>query len=264
MLKMGKLTILTSLLFLTFFHANAQTETENSTTNSSPEVQVKEESSEASSEDSEYVYSKFGYGITLGGTASTFDLHSGYRFGLVAGIYGSYSIFDGFNVRAEALYFQNGGNKPDETRTFGSGSDSFTQTVRDRSVLLHNVLVPVMLTYEFPVGNTAPFIGAGGSYQFNFAAQESAKRTYDVTGGDVSTSPAQWQNVSDQYQRHTWGLIFSLGVKIPEVVNDYSMRVEARYNLGMRDINASYLNSEAQNGSELKSNSFMLTISFGY
>ncbi|NME69428.1 outer membrane beta-barrel protein [Flammeovirga aprica] len=265
---MGKLTIITSLLLLTFFHANAQTEANDSETTtqtvSSSEGQIDDAgTSESTSGEDEYVYSKFGYGITLGGTASTFDLYSGTRYGLTLGAYGTYSIFDKLNVRAEVLYFQNGGNKPDVTRTFESSSGQFTQRVHDRSVRLQNILVPVMLTYELPVGNLAPYVGAGGTYQFNFAAHELAKRTYAVDGG-TSTSPTQSQNVYDEYQRSTFGLIFSLGVKIPEVINDYSLRIEGRYNLGMQDINASVLNVEAQAGKELRSNSFMLTISLGY
>ncbi|WP_172826753.1 outer membrane beta-barrel protein [Flammeovirga sp. SJP92] len=263
---MSKLTIITSLLLLTFFHANAQTVNDSETTTetvSSSEGQADDAStSDAYSGDDEYAYSKFGYGVTLGGTASTFEGYSGTRYGLALGAYGSYSIFDGLNVRGEVLYFQTGGSKPDEIRTYNIGSVDQVK-VHDRSVLLQNVSVPVMLTYELPVGSVAPYVGAGGIYHFNFAAHENAKRTYSL-GDAMETSPTQAQNVYDEYKRHTWGLIFSLGVKIPEIVNDYSMRIEARYNLGMDDVNASQLNTEAQTGKELKNNSFMLTISFGY
>lgn len=263
MLQMRKLTIVAFLLLLTFFHANAKTELTISDKAAKIKDSVENQPSKSSlSQSNGDEHSNFGYGITLGGTASTFDEYSSYRYGGTAGIYGTYVLFGGLNIRLEGLYFQNGGVKPDELRPYSIGLiDSVN--VHNRSVLLQNIYVPLMLKYEFSIGNVSPFIGAGGSYLFNFSAYEKSNRTY-YSGNQTETSSATWENVYDQYKRHTWGLDFSLGARFPQIINDYSIMIEARYHLAGENINASYINAEAVSGKELKSNSFMLTLSFGY
>ena len=85
--------------------------------------------------------------------------------------------------------------------------------------------VPVMLKYSFVAKDIKPYIMAGPTIGFNL----SAKRKITVNGD------SEEEDVKDDVKSIDFGLGFGAGVSLP--MDHYSIFVEARYTLGLTNIN---------------------------
>ena len=95
----------------------------------------------------------------------------------------------------------------------------------DVEVKLAYLEVPLMLKYAFGTGDTKPYVMAGPTIGFNLSAKVK------VSAGGVSDE----EDVKDETKSVDFGLGFGAGVSLP--IGNNSIFVEARYALGLTDIN---------------------------
>ncbi|MTI24820.1 porin family protein [Fulvivirga kasyanovii] len=182
------------------------------------------------------------YGFKAGAVMSELSssYHTGSRLGFTAGAFGSYQINDMLAVQAEVAYFQSGGTYlqfKDESR-FGGSSDFFNNHVKDASVTLHNIYVPVQARFA-PFSNPAfPKFLIGPYMSYNISATESYQKTGQLNG-NVFVTAAGEDVVSDQYKNFQFGAVAGLQFDIP-TEGSFDLVIGAAYQYGITPVKESF------------------------
>jgi hypothetical protein len=147
---------------------------------------------------------------TLGGSDAPGNAKS--VSGYAAGVYLEFSPPGPLAIEAEGLYSLKG-SKADV-----GAVPQLQLPARTSTTSLAYVDIPVLLKFSLPVPVVSPYLCAGPM----FSTLLTAKQKYEGTG--VTSTET---DVKDQYPKSDFGLVFGAGISFS------SLRVDARYNMGM-------------------------------
>ena len=166
--------------------------------------------------------------------------HTGGKIGFSAGAFATYPISDLFSVQMDIGYFQQGGTYVkfiDETRYGASDENYYTKHVKDASVTLHNVYVPLQAKVSMFDKVYLPDLLIGPYMDVNFAATENYEKTGQINDQYVTTTGADI--VTDQYKMLQFGVTAGLNFNIP-TSKDFSFLFEVSYKYGIFPVKESY------------------------
>jgi hypothetical protein len=206
----------------------------------------------------------FSYGLKLGTNFHSFtdqQPHTGSKLGYTAGVFTMFPINETITLQLDIAYFQQGGKYVqfvDETR-FGAPENYYTKYVKDASVTLHNVYVP--LQARFALFNQAylPDLLIGPYLDFNISALENYEKTGQIEDQYVTTRG--YDIVTDQYKMFQFGAMTGLSFKVP-TNKKYSFLIDITYKYGILPVKESYSYIDFYNVAE-DINSNALAISLG-
>lgn len=179
----------------------------------------------------------FIWGGKAGATLNQFN-QPGTMVGLTAGLVGSYEVTDYFTPQIELLYTMSGGGRADASRT-GLGSEVLAVHYQNRSVVMQNIEVPLMLFFtlsELNAGPIVPRFGIGVSYAYCMAAFENHDKIYSLADGTETILGNRTENILSDIEVHQFA--FNVGLAI-----DYKLEggkvlgTEMRYKHGLNDVN---------------------------
>ncbi len=150
------------------------------------------------------------------GTFGNVQPHTGARVGLVAGGFAQYQFNSRIGIQLDLAYFQQGGTYiqfRDDTR-FGAGDDFLTRNVKDASVILHNVFIPLQVRISPFHSRLMPKIVLGPYADINLEATEKYQRTGELDGGVYATATGE-DVVTDQYEVLQFGAVGGFQFELP-------------------------------------------------
>jgi hypothetical protein len=195
-----------------------------------------------------------GLGVSIAGEPVSFGLkagvnthnftdqqpHTGSKSGLSAGAFAAYPLSDVVSLQLGAAYFQQGGTYVqliDDTR-FGTPENYSTKYIRDASVTLHNLYVPLQAKLSvFDDEVYLPEFLIGPYMDINLAARESYERTGQFNNQFVTSSGNGI--VTDRYERFQFGATGGLHFTIP-TDESFSLLFEVFYKYGISPVRESY------------------------
>jgi hypothetical protein len=184
----------------------------------------------------------FSYGFKAGTNFHSFtdqQPHTSGKIGYSAGIFGKYSFGSVVSLQMEAAYFQQGGEYIqfiDESR-YGAPVNYDTKHVKEASVTLHNVYVPLQAHLSFFDKPYLPDLLIGPYMDVNFAATESYEKTGQVDSKYVTTVGSDV--VTDQYEMLQFGATAGLSFNVP-TNKDFSFLFDVSYKYGIFPVKESY------------------------
>lgn len=212
----------------------------------------------------ESIPSKFEIGIAGGLTVNKFSNgqpQTGINTGYVAGLLVTYNIYKQFSLQLEANFIQQGGQLltfKDDTR-FGLPEDFATKNVKNSSVHLNSLNIPLFLRYSIPLKKEwKPAVYIGGSYAYNFNATARYQKTGDLLPGeDIVSTVSDSENVTSRYNRDRINLLIGADLRLP-LFNKVKLLLDFRYLAGATPARESYSYMEKVGfGSDIRSNSFV-------
>jgi hypothetical protein len=184
----------------------------------------------------------FSYGFKAGTNFHSFtdqQPHTSGKIGYSAGIFGKYSFGSVVSLQMEAAYFQQGGEYVqfiDESR-YGAPVSYDTKHVKEASVTLHNVYVPLQAHLSFFDKSYLPDLLIGPYMDVNFAATENYEKTGQVDSKYVTTVGSDV--VTDQYEMLQFGATAGLSFNVP-TSKDFSFLFDVSYKYGIFPVKESY------------------------
>ena len=186
--------------------------------------------------------------------------HTSGKIGYSAAAFGKYPFSGLFAVQMEVGYFQQGGNYVkfiDETR-YGAPENYDTKHVKDASVTLHNVYVPLQAHLSFFDKVYLPDLLIGPYMDVNFAATESYEKTGQINDQFVTTTGSNV--VTDQYMMLQFGATAGLSFSIP-TSKDFSFLFDVSYKYGIFPVKESYSYIDFYNvADDINSNALSVTV----
>lgn len=183
---------------------------------------------------------KLSYGVQLGAVVSEFDNaqpHTGSRLGFTAGGFGAYQLNDLFSVQAGLSYFQQGGTYVqfiNDTR-FGAEDNFLTRNVKDASVILHNIHVPIQAKITpFGENSLLPHFLVGPYVDVMLTATERYQRTGEIDGQVLTTATGR-DVVTDRFNRLQFGGIAGFQFELP-FENEWTLVMSAVYKYGITPV----------------------------
>lgn len=171
------------------------------------------------------------------------DVTFGYKVGLVAGGFLGVQVNDVFSVEPQALYSQKG------TKVKGTGSKSSLEG----SVRITYIEVPVLVKYWIPVSDSQvrPFVFAGPDVEFKVSCTAEGA-ILAVTGS------TDCDKTGTEIKLKSTDLGATAGAGIQFKAGNQTVRVDARYTLGLTDIN------DAGDNRKIKNRAFAATVGLGF
>lgn len=166
--------------------------------------------------------------------------HMGGGMGYSLGVFGLYEFNDMLALQMELGYFQQGGTYLkfyDDTR-FGVPESFFSKNVKDASVILHNIYVPLQAKVTFSSQAYIPRLLIGPYMDYNFAAKETFEKTGEIEDGVYVTSNGS-AVVTDQYEMFQFGIVAGLEFVIPTDKN-WDMLFGVSYKYGLTPAKKAY------------------------
>jgi hypothetical protein len=183
------------------------------------------------------------YGIKVGAVYHNFTNlppHTSGKMGFTAGIFGTYPFSDLIAVQLDLAYFQQGGKYimfKDDTR-FGVTESFVSKNVKDASVTLHNVYVPLQAKLNLFSQSYLPKILIGPYMDFNFYATESYQRTGEIEDNIYGTAIGN-DVVTDQYEQFQFGVMAGLEFQI-KTGSSWDMLFGVSYKYGLTPAKKSF------------------------
>jgi hypothetical protein len=165
--------------------------------------------------------------------------HTGSKIGYSGGFFALYSFSETIAVQLDAAYFQQGGRYIqfiDETR-FGASEYYSTKYVKDASVTLHNVFLPLQAHISVFDEAYLPDLLVGPYVDINFAATETYEKTGQINDQYVTTVGSEI--VTDEYKMLQYGATAALSFTIPTNKN-MSVLFDVAYKYGIFPVKESY------------------------
>ena len=184
----------------------------------------------------------FSYGLHIGPTFSGFthyrEVFTQKKSGVSLGIFAEYSLTPLIGVSLETNYLMQGATNvspyliyPESSISYANGS--ITKVSSD--ITLHSFQVPVMINIR-PIieGNIIPKISLG--YTFDYIIKAWSKDMIFLSGPTyVPLSDRSFEDVTSSFEKWNCGPVFCTAIEFKTSKLNYS--IEARYQLGLRDIN---------------------------
>lgn len=171
------------------------------------------------------------------------DVTFGYKVGLVAGGFLGVQVNDVFSVEPQALYSQKG------SKVKGTGSNSSLEG----SIRISYIEVPVLAKYWIPVSDSQvrPFVFAGPEVEFKVSCTAegailavTGSTDCDKTGTEIKLKSTDFGATAGA------GIQFKAG--------NQNVRVDARYTLGLTNIN------DSGDSRDIKNRAFAATVGLGF
>ena len=162
-----------------------------------------------------------------------FELDFGNKLGFVAGGFVEVPVTPQFSFAPEGLFTQRGSQAELE-----EDGDDFTFTN-----ILTQLQIPVLFKANFSTGAIRPFVVVGPAFGFN----TSVNAKFEMNGDLVDE-----EDLDDDVETIEYSLVFGGGVRFGNAM------VEARYDLGLNDLD------KADEGNEAKSRTFSILFGYGW
>lgn len=186
--------------------------------------------------------------------------HTGSKMGYSGGLFVMYSFSNAVAVQLDAAYFQQGGRYiqfVDETR-FGAPEEYSTKYVKDASVTLHNVFVPLQARISVSNEPYLPDLLIGPYIDVNFAATETYEKTGQINDQYVTTVGNDV--VTDQYKMLQYGATAALSFTIPTNKN-LSVLFDVAYKYGVFPVKEGFSYIDLYNVSgDINSNALSVSV----
>ena len=213
------------------------------------------------------------FGVRAGGVFSGFTNHqevfTGLRMGLDMGAFVEYKPVSMLGISAEVNYVQEGAFHANPFLIYPASSVNYTTDIFKTSsdIRLHTVQVPLLLNIRAPKisGSVVPKLILGCS--FDFILNATAQNMYMISGSssgnpDLPLTTRGKDNVSSSFQKSNIGAICGVGFDFAGDKITYML--EARYKIGLNDINnmggLNTLNSQYN----FSVNTFSVTLGIGF
>lgn len=212
---------------------------------------------------------QFSFGIKVGGVFSGFtnhqDVFTGMRGGMTIGAFAEFKPISFLGVSIEANYVQEGAFHANPYLIYPAASINYTTSIYKTSsdIRLHTLQIPLLVNIRAPKisGAVSPKLILG--YSFDFILNATSNDMYMISGNpDIPLSSRGTENVSSSFQKWNMGPV--LGVGFDFASDKLTYMLEARYKIGVRDINnmggLNSLNSQY----DFSVNTFTVTFGIGF
>lgn len=182
------------------------------------------------------------FGIKAGGVFSGFtnhgDVFTSSRTGLTLGAFSEFRVTDYIGVSAEANYVQEGAFHVNPYLVYPAATVNYTTSIYKTSsdIRLHTLQVPLLVSIRAPKINGAvtPKLIVGCS--FDFILKATSNDMFMISGNpDIPLSNRGTENVTSSFEKLNIGPVFGVGFDFAS--DNLTYMLEARYKIGMRDIN---------------------------
>ena len=211
----------------------------------------------------------FSFGIRVGGVFSGFtnhqDIFTGMRSGLGIGAFAEFKPIPLVGISLEANYLQEGAFHANPYLVYPSSAINYTTNIykTQSDIRLHTLQLPLLVNIRAPKisGAVAPKLILG--YSFDFILNATSNDMYMISGNpDIPLSSRGTENISSSIQKWNMGPV--LGVGFDFASDKITYMLEARYKIGIRDINnlggLNSLNSQY----DFSVNTFTITLGVGF
>ncbi len=212
-----------------------------------------------------------GQGIHFGGkfgtTVTQFtnqQPHTTVKQGITAGGFFNYSFNNNMAIQLELNYLQEGGqllciNLPGDI----SYVTWYGAKIDNQNVTLHNLDIPLLFKYSYPLGASKVFVVAGPALGINFHSSIKHETTVFTNIGSFHTYTGE-ENITSKIERYNIGITAGLGFEIP-VFNKNYIIIDARYRYGMMPVYKGYsYRGIPQITGNLKNNTMYFTVGLGF
>ncbi|MBI9054440.1 MAG: PorT family protein [Bacteroidales bacterium] len=207
------------------------------------------------------------YGGKFGTTISQFtnqQPHTTVKQGITIGAFAGYNFNDKMAVQLELNYLQEGGQLLSVEHSWDLSNSSWVEIKTDnQNATLHNLDIPLMFKYTYPIGCSKIFLVAGPALGINIHSSIKHETTILTEIGSVSTFTAT-ENITSNIERYNVGITAGLGIEIPVSTNNYIL-IDARYRYGLTPVYKEYsYRGLPQITGNLQNNTMYFTIGFGF
>lgn len=207
------------------------------------------------------------YGGKFGTTITQFtnqQPHTTVKQGITAGGFVGYNFNDNMAIQLELNYLQEGGQLLSIEYAEDLSNYSWDMvSINNQNVTLHNLDIPLMFKYSYPLGAFKIFAVVGPDLGINFHSGIKHETTVFTEIGSISTYTGE-ENITSKIERYNVGITAGLGFEIPVLSNNYIL-IDARYRYGMMPVYKGYSYREIpQITGDLRNNTMYFTIGFGF
>lgn len=207
------------------------------------------------------------FGGKLGTTVSQFtnqQPHTNTKQGITAGGFVGYNFSDNLALQIELNYLQEGGQLLSVEHSWDLSNSSWIDIKTDnQNVTLHNIDIPIMCKYSYPLGTSKIFAVIGPAFGINYHSGIKHETTILTEIGNVSTYTSE-ENITSKIERYNVGIIAGLGFEIPVFTHNYIL-IDARYRYGIMPVYKGYsYRGIPQITGDLQNNTMYFTIGFGF
>jgi hypothetical protein len=209
------------------------------------------------------------FGIRAGGSFSGFtnhqDVFTGMRSGFFAGGFFEFKAASFLGIALEANYVQEGAFHANPFLIYSASSVNYTTNIYKTTsdVRIHTLQVPLLFNIRAPKinGSVTPKLILG--YSFDYIIKAVSNDMYMISAQpDLPLSKRGTENVSSSFQSWYMAPVCGVGIDFPGEKVTYML--EARYSIGLRNINnlggLNTLNSQY----DFSVNTFAITLGIGF
>lgn len=207
------------------------------------------------------------FGGKFGTTVSQFtnqQPHTTVKQGITAGGFVYYSFNNHIAIQLDLNYMQEGGQLLYfDLPYLLSNSTWYDVKTENQNVTLHNLNIPLMFKYSFPLGASKIFAVVGPDVSINFHSGIKHETTVIRDDGSFHTYTGE-ENITKKIERYNVGITAGIGFEIPVFSNKYII-IDARYRYGMMPVYKSYSYvGIPQITGNLKNNTMYFTVGLGF
>lgn len=219
----------------------------------------------------EVTVKKIQFGIKVGTTLNRFSSeqpHNNYKPGFIAGGFVSYKLSEILALQIEPSYMQQGGNLISvfDPSLLSITDYPFSVLVKDQRITFHNIDIPLLLKIEKNILGLNIFGVAGPALGLNMYSK--TKNNVSARSGSGSNTPLYYdyyeeENITSNIEFLQVGIIGGIGFNTPIGKHTLIFDMKYRYGLNKTYKGYSYLGIP-QNQGDLKTNTFYVTLGFGF
>ncbi len=208
------------------------------------------------------------FGAKAGGVFSGFtnhqDVFTGMRSGLNIGAFAEYKVLSLLGISVEANYVQEGAFHANPFLIYPASTVNYTTDIYKTSsdIRLQTIQVPVLLNIRPNVsGNVLPKLILG--YSFDFLLNATSKDMYMVSSNsDIPMESRGKENVTSSFKSFNMGPVAGIGFDFNGDKLTYML--EARYKIGLKDINNLGALNSINSQYDFSVNTFSITVGIGF
>jgi opacity protein-like surface antigen len=207
------------------------------------------------------------YGGKFGTTISQFtnqQPHTSVKQGITLGGFAGFNFNDKMTVQLELNYLQEGSQLLSVEHSWDLSNSSWIEIKTDnQNVTLHNLDIPLMFKYSYPLGTSKIFVVVGPALGINFHSGIKHETTILTEIGSVSTYTGE-ENITSKIERYNVGITAGIGFEVPVFTSNYLL-FDLRYRYGMMPVYKGYsYRGLPQITGDLQNNTMYITIGFGF
>ena len=206
------------------------------------------------------------FGPKLGISINSFSNeqpHNNITLGFTGGAFVKYAFNNNIAVQIEALYIQQGGRLlyMDMPNLVGR-QNWYMASIENQRIALHNLNIPVLFRYNFPMDDLTISAVIGPDLGFNVSAISQTETTVFTEVGSFHTYTEN-KDITSNTESFNMAASIGGGIEIP--TGDYMLLVDVRYRYGFTPVYKSYSYvGIPQISDNLNNHSLTLTIGLGF